>query len=184
MRTKDTSAEEKRNRERPEGFRQIHRQRASRNKDRDSRRSVVAFVVAMVVVVLAAIQFLTTLHTFLGTQSQLHSLQAQQSELQSQKSDLDQKIKRWSDRDYIINQAREQLGLSFPGETNVELEGVNVDGQPEKKVDLDASSLQGSQQALLFGVESLTGQSGTSTNNAGVWCLNRLMEIFTEGSGE
>lgn len=138
----------------------------------------------MVVVVLAAIQFLTTLHMFLGTQSQLHSLQAQQSELQSQKSDLDQKIKRWSDRDYIINQAREQLGLSFPGETNVELEGVNVDGQPEKKVDLDASSLQGSQQALLFGVESLTGQSGTSTNNVGVWCLDRLMEIFTEGSGE
>ena len=88
------------------------------------KRSTITFVISLIVIIIGCMQFFGTFHTYLNNEKQLHTLEAQQSSLESQKTQLDQQINKWSDKDYIIAQAREQLGFTFPDETYVELQDI------------------------------------------------------------
>ncbi|MBO5628121.1 MAG: septum formation initiator family protein [Aeriscardovia sp.] len=95
------------------------------------KRSTITFVISLIVIIIGCMQFFGTFHTYLNNEKQLHTLEAQQSSLESQKTQLDQQINKWSDKDYIIDQAREQLGFTFPDETYVELQDIPANEQAQ-----------------------------------------------------
>jgi cell division protein FtsB len=80
---------------------------------------VLSLVLSLLIVLAGVTQLLATVHTYAVNVSDLNTLRAQEASLQAKKEDIENDIKRWNDKAYIVSQARERLGFVFPGETSV-----------------------------------------------------------------
>lgn len=97
-------------------------------------RSLVGFVVAILVVFAGLLPLLTTFRQYVASQSNISDLQSQEESLKRQKANLDEQIARWNDNAYVIAQARTRLGFVYPGETSVRVLGADryADDQPQQ----------------------------------------------------
>jgi cell division protein FtsB len=76
----------------------------------------ISFFIAMIIVILASIELVSTFHTYAMNLSQLNSLRKQEASLIAQKQELENNINRWNDDAYVTAQARDRLGFVFAGE--------------------------------------------------------------------
>lgn len=86
-----------------------------------------AMVLVLVVVVLA-ISFGSSLRIYLSQQHDLAVAQQQLRDRSAQIADLEAELARWNDPEYVKAQARERLGWVMPGETGYRV--VGADGKP------------------------------------------------------
>lgn len=61
---------------------------------------------------------------WLHIKNEVSALQQTTAGLQKQMHDLDVEIKKWDDKTYVINQAREQLGYVMPGEIAIHVTDI------------------------------------------------------------
>jgi cell division protein FtsB len=109
----------------------------------------MSLAVMLVIIGLGSIQLISTAHTYFSNLSQLNSLKAQEAALQTRDSDLKNNIARWSDKAYVITQARENLGFVFPGETSIMI--------------VNSQAVEGSDFAAAAAEAANTAQSASSS---------------------
>lgn len=90
-----------------------------KSKSRVGDSGPIAFFVALFIVLVAAIQLVSTFNSYANDLAHLNSLKRQEAALIAQKKDLENDIDRWNDKSYVAAQARERLGFVFPGEQSV-----------------------------------------------------------------
>lgn len=104
-------------------------------REAKKRAPAAVFFVSIIIITLAAMQFLTVFHSYTVSIANLDKVKAQEAELIAKKSELENDIARWDDESYIKSQARKRLGFVFPGEKPVHLNNMpdsqteNSDGQ-------------------------------------------------------
>ncbi|GAA6122619.1 hypothetical protein BPY_07270 [Bifidobacterium psychraerophilum] len=105
----------------------------------------ISFFVAMIIIVLASIELVSTFHTYALNLSELNSLRKQEASLIAQKQELENNIARWSDNAYVTAQARDRLGFVFPGEQAIRVlhpEAVTGTADNSKKSNDSGSTTQ------------------------------------------
>jgi cell division protein FtsB len=143
----------------------------------------ISFFIAMIIVILASIELVSTFHTYALNLSQLNSLRKQEASLIAQKQELENNINRWNDSAYVTAQARDRLGFVFAGEQAIRVlhpEAVtgttNTDGSDasgkESKVDKPwyqdmASAFEKADKGSSKTSSSSTDSSGTDTKTSG-----------------
>lgn len=90
--------------------------RHSRTSRERGTAGPISFFIAMIIVILASIELVSTFHTYALNLSQLNSLRKQEASLIAQKQELENNINRWNDNAYVTAQARDRLGFVFAGE--------------------------------------------------------------------
>ncbi|PJM73096.1 septum formation initiator [Bifidobacterium primatium] len=98
----------------------------------------ITFFITIIIVILGAIQLLSTFHTYALNLAELNSLKNEEASLIAQKEQLDNDIDRWGDDAYVTAQARERLGFVFPGERSIRI--LHPEAVTGKTTDSDASS--------------------------------------------
>lgn len=91
---------------------------------REGAGGVIALALAVLVVLMGLVQVLTNVSVYRGVHQHAQQLQSQETSLKKRKSDLDHEIRRWSDRNYVVAQARERLGFVFPDEESARVTGA------------------------------------------------------------
>lgn len=85
-------------------------------------------LVLVVVVLLLAVSFASSLRIYLGQQHDLAVADQAIRDRTAQVSDLQSELARWDDPDYVKTQARQRLGWVMPGETGYRV--IGEDGEP------------------------------------------------------
>lgn len=99
----------------------------------------IAFFIALIIILVALTQFVSTMGTYMRNASELNSLKAQEASLIARKESLKNDISRWDDDAYVTTQARERLGFVYPGEKSVTLKN----SRHRNKTGSESSSSQG-----------------------------------------
>lgn len=128
---------------------------ATRNGKGSSRRDAssragnsgpIAFFVSLFIILVAAIQLVSTFNSYANDLAHLNSLKRQEAALIAQKKDLENDIARWKDRSYVAARARERLGFVFPGEQSVHV--LNPEAVTGKESDESSKNAESEEQKL------------------------------------
>lgn len=128
---------------------------ATRNGKGSSRRDAssragnsgpIAFFVSLFIILVAAIQLVSTFNSYANDLAHLNSLKRQEAALIAQKKDLENDIARWKDKSYVAAQARERLGFVFPGEQSVHV--LNPEAVTGKESDESSKNAESEEQKL------------------------------------
>ncbi|NMM96433.1 septum formation initiator [Bifidobacterium sp. DSM 109960] len=123
--------------------------RSSRKSAASSRAGSsgpIAFFVALFIVLVAAIQLVSTFNSYANDLAHLNSLKRQEASLIAQKKELENDIARWDDKSYVAAQARERLGFVFPGELSVHV--LNPQAVTGKESDKASKNSESEEQKL------------------------------------
>lgn len=101
------------------------------------KRPLLSVIVAVLIILIGVVQLLATAHTYAVNVGELNALKSQEAALVEKKEDIENDIKRWNDKAYVVSQARERLGFVFPGETSVLV--LNADKLTDAQSDSDSS---------------------------------------------
>ncbi|MDF7665233.1 septum formation initiator family protein [Bifidobacterium sp. ESL0745] len=109
----------------------------------------IAFFVAFLIVVVGAIQLVSSIYNYAMNLSELNGLKRQEAALSAKKQDLENDISRWNDNAYVTAQARERLGFVFPGEQAIHVEHPEaVTGVKPKSDNTDQTDVNSDKQIL------------------------------------
>lgn len=107
----------------------------------------IAFFVSLFIVLVAAIQLVSTFNAYANDLAHLNNLKRQEAALIAQKQELENDIVRWDDESYVAAQARERLGFVFPGEQSVHV--MNPEAVTGKESDAESSKSKESTEQKL-----------------------------------
>ena len=118
---------------------------ATRNGKGSSRRDAssragnsgpIAFFVSLFIILVAAIQLVSTFNSYANDLAHLNSLKRQEAALIAQRKD----------KSYVAAQARERLGFVFPGEQSVHV--LNPEAVTGKESDESSKNAESEEQKL------------------------------------
>lgn len=128
-----------------------NKEKTDSTKKRAKRRGSgpIAFFVAFLIVVVGAIQLVSSIYNYAMNLSELNGLKRQEAALSAKKQDLENDISRWNDNAYVTAQARERLGFVFPGEQAIHVEHPEaVTGVKPKSDNTDQADVSSDKQIL------------------------------------
>lgn len=112
------------------------RLRTSKKTSAIARSSgAVQFFIAVIIFLIAAINFFIVFSSYIQNAAQLNSLKAQEAALVQQEEELSNNISRWSDDAFVTAQARKRLGFVYPGEKSVIVKNAPENARPESETD-------------------------------------------------
>lgn len=102
--------------------------------NKKKRKSISKKIIFFIVLIsLSVYVWSPPLYSFMKNKDELEYEKSRQSSLQNQLVTLSKQIKNWEDDQYVIKQARDQLGFIMPGETSFNVIDKTINKKSQKE---------------------------------------------------
>ncbi|MDR3152469.1 MAG: septum formation initiator family protein [Bifidobacteriaceae bacterium] len=99
------------------------------SKISDKKHFSLSAIIILSTIVLCVVFMFSPLQIYFRNQIELNTLKSNIEAAKNQKLELNDELKRWDDKNFVVAKARERLGFVFPGEVPVSV----IEDKPAKK---------------------------------------------------